>query len=345
MNNEQNFNMENQNDFVLSQTAAIPEDASSGQEGASSAEKAPRFSYKKSKAAPSSDCKVEWKPTPPVRRVGTLTMGFSLIAAGVVALITIFNPDFNLSLAFKLSPVIFILLGTEILIGSIRHKGERIRFDFLSGFICFCLVCGAGVLALAGAFMPYLNPQIWIARDRIEYNTSDELVSAVCAVDAVSDAGFSVNLPPYAVLTGSINDPDTASLIQVYWGNVDLIGPYDSKESFAQDCLRVLEALEGYPYRISNLSINWRDEQPAQNGTVRVQSYELHINRPSIRNLSLDAISKQVMSEQYFVSADTGEAVFEESTEGMHLEIEAIPEESEVIPQAPEGALEAPSLG
>ena len=85
--------------------------------------------------------------------------------------------------------------------------------------------------------------------------------------------------------------------------------PYDSKESFAQDCLRVLEALEGYPYRISNLSINWRDEQPAQNGTVRVQSYELHINRPSIRNLSLDAISKQVMSEQYFVSADTGEAV------------------------------------
>ncbi len=51
------------------------------------------------------------------------------------------------------------------------------------------------------------------------------------------------------------------------------------------------------------------------------------------------------MSEQYFVSADTGEAVFEESTEGMHLEIEAIPEESEVIPQAPEGALEAPSLG
>ncbi len=50
-------------------------------------------------------------------------------------------------------------------------------------------------------------------------------------------------------------------------------------------------------------------------------------------------------TEQYFVSADTGETVFEESTEGMHLEIEAIPEESEVIPQVAEAASEVPPLG
>lgn len=327
MSNEQNFNMENENGFVLSQTAEIPEDASSGQESASSEEKAPRFSYKKSEKQPGSSCKVEWKPTPPVRRVGTLTMGFSLIAAGIVALITIFNPDFNLALAFKLSPVIFILLGAEILVGSLLHKGERIRFDFLSGFICFCLVCGAGVLAIAGAFAPYLNPQIWIARDRIEYNTSDELVSAACSVDAVSNANFSVSLPPYAVLTGDVTSPEATSLIQVYWGNVDLIGPYDSKESFAQDCLRVIEVLNGYPYRIDNLDISWADEQLVQNGAVRHQSYQLRMHRPTVRNLSLDAIQKQIVSEQYLASGDTGEPFFEEGEddEDLHLEIEAVP--------------------
>ena len=94
MNNEQNFNMENQNDFVLSQTAAIPEDASSGQEGASSAEKAPRFSYKKSKAAPGSDCKVEWKPTPPVRRGGAPAKGFFLVAGGGGAPVFLLHPGF-----------------------------------------------------------------------------------------------------------------------------------------------------------------------------------------------------------------------------------------------------------
>ncbi len=342
MNNEQNFNMENQNDFVLSQTAEIPEDASSGQEDASSAEKAPRFSYKKSKTAPGSDCKVEWKPTPPVRRVGTLTMGFSLIAAGVVALVTIFNPDFNLSLAFKLSPVIFILLGTEILVGSLLHKGERIRFDFLSGFICFCLVCGAGVLAIVGAFMPYLNPQIWIARDRIEYNTSNDLISAVCSVDAVFDANFSVNLPPYAALAGDVTDPETASLIRVYWGNVNLIGPYDSKEAFAQDCLRVIETLNGYPYQVDNLNIKWDEEQPVQNDTVRHLSYELHLSRPAAQNPSLDAILKMVVSEQYLVSGDTGEPFFEEGEdEGLYLDIESPPvaeaEAAETEVQAPLG--------
>ena len=51
------------------------------------------------------------------------------------------------------------------------------------------------------------------------------------------------------------------------------------------------------------------------------------------------------MSEQYFVSADTGETFLGEGTEGMHLEIEAIPEESEVIPQVAEAASEVPPLG
>ncbi|MFR9190420.1 MAG: hypothetical protein ACLVL7_09465 [Anaerotruncus massiliensis (ex Togo et al. 2019)] len=60
------------------------------------------------------------EPTPsrkreePVRRVGTMTMGFALIVTGIVALAAMFKPSLDLVFVFKLS-LIFVLLGVEIL--------------------------------------------------------------------------------------------------------------------------------------------------------------------------------------------------------------------------------------
>ena len=65
----------------------------------------------------------------PVRRVGTLTMGVALIVSGVVALLCMFLPSFNLLFVLKFSPLIFVFLGLEVLYASIFRRGERIKYD------------------------------------------------------------------------------------------------------------------------------------------------------------------------------------------------------------------------
>lgn len=83
---------------------------------------------------------------PPVRRVGSLTLGICLIAAGVFFLLYYFVPGFNWLLTLKIAPAAgLILLGCEVLY--FACKPERWKYDFLSVFIClvlmiccFCLV-------------------------------------------------------------------------------------------------------------------------------------------------------------------------------------------------------------
>ena len=52
---------------------------------------------------------------PKPRRVGTLTLGFVLVTAGVLMLVSMFYPKADLTWALKGSPVILIALGAETL--------------------------------------------------------------------------------------------------------------------------------------------------------------------------------------------------------------------------------------
>ena len=88
----------------------------------------------------------QWNPAgPPVkeRRVGRLTLGVTLIATGVVLLLTMFVPGFSLFTVAKFAPVILILIGVEILVNVCVARGVRLRYDFLSMFVCFLLICGS----------------------------------------------------------------------------------------------------------------------------------------------------------------------------------------------------------
>lgn len=83
---------------------------------------------------------------PPVRRVGSITLGICLIMAGVFFLLYYFVPGFDWMLALKIAPAAgLILLGIEVLF--FACKPERWKYDFASVFLClvlmgccFCLV-------------------------------------------------------------------------------------------------------------------------------------------------------------------------------------------------------------
>ena len=83
----------------------------------------------------------------PVRRVGSLTLGFGLMAVGVFFLCYYFVPQFNWELALKIAPAAGLcLLGGEVLY--FAAKPEKWKYDFLSVFYCLllmvvCLCVGA----------------------------------------------------------------------------------------------------------------------------------------------------------------------------------------------------------
>ena len=87
------------------------------------------------------------EPTPPVqieakrvRRVGTITMGSTLVLAGAAILLYIFYPSLNISLLLSLAPLVLIALGVEMIIMYIVRRGERLRYDFVSTLMCILLI-------------------------------------------------------------------------------------------------------------------------------------------------------------------------------------------------------------
>lgn len=75
----------------------------------------------------------------PHRRVGTFTLGLTLLGGGGLMLASTFLPDMDLAWSLKLCPLILICLGVETLLAA-RTAG-RIRYDWAGIVLCFLLSC------------------------------------------------------------------------------------------------------------------------------------------------------------------------------------------------------------
>ena len=206
-------------------------------------------------------------PKPHVRRVGVFTMGISLIVAGVVALITIFFPGFDLFYLLKWTPVIFIILGAEILIAAFRHKEDKIRFDFLSAFICFILVCAAIGVSAAAYAVQYINPASMRAQDDYRDQIEDQISGSLSGADSVLHCWSDVHFPYYLDWD---NEQDILSNARVTI-HAELAGPYTDTAAFAEDALDALEHMKFLPYRFQWVQFSAEDE----NG-----NYHLYLDNP-----------------------------------------------------------------
>lgn len=65
-----------------------------------------------------------------VRRVGSVTFGITLLCYGILFLIRIFVPVLEYRVIFQFWPVIFILLGIEILVENHRSRGQEQKFVY-----------------------------------------------------------------------------------------------------------------------------------------------------------------------------------------------------------------------
>lgn len=82
------------------------------------------------------------------RRVGTFTLGISLIVFGVLIFLHTFIPTLTFPFIFSLWPIILILLGLEVMAAFIINKDEKLRYD--GGAIALIII-----LALFAMFASY----------------------------------------------------------------------------------------------------------------------------------------------------------------------------------------------
>ncbi len=84
-----------------------------------------------------------------IHRVGTLTFGILLVTFGMLFLLRIFIPDLSYEFILKLWPIVFILLGIEILIANIKQSETKLIYDKTAFFLIIVL----SFFAMGMAFM------------------------------------------------------------------------------------------------------------------------------------------------------------------------------------------------
>ena len=259
---------------------------------------------------------------PPLRRVGSFTLGACLIAAGIFFLLTYFVPGFPTQPVLRIVPAAgLVMLGGEVLFFAARPG--RWKYDFWSVLICLVLMGGCFGLSLLPVVWEEISPQ----RRQTELRLGQEYTAE--AYDRIKTAAPEVRVKDirgnaylYSSKTETLRDLDAGgghlSL------TVELFGDYDSVQAFAQDCRRVTDAVQQCSALPDELRIAWSpDNDPEESlgtGTLQqVERYTLELVGIAQLDWTADQMVKQT-EVQYLLDEENeetaeSEAFSEESAE------------------------------
>lgn len=94
------------------------------------------------------------------RRVGGLTAGISLVVFGIFFAAGMIIPSIKFGDIISFWPVIFILLGGEILFNYFTSGNERAGYDIFSVAIVFVMLFFALCMAGAQVLIDYYDPAL-----------------------------------------------------------------------------------------------------------------------------------------------------------------------------------------
>lgn len=173
-----------------------------------------------------------------IRRVGSVAFALVLILAGVLLMVYQLVPGFNLLKILKFSPVILIVLGVEMLYYSARPD-VKVKFDWLAMLGTAFTLCVIGTAALLPLAISEWNPASDYARNRIESQKADAMYSAL-----TDDPALKAKLNSLNVEVRFFHEADGDYTLQsgddciLY---AALQGPYADAETFAADCMAVMQ--------------------------------------------------------------------------------------------------------
>ena len=259
---------------------------------------------------------------PPLRRVGSITLGACLIAAGVFFLCYHFVPGFDWQLALKIAPAAgLILLGGEVLFFSARPG--RWKYDFWSVLVCLVLMAGCFGLSLLPVAWDELGPERNQACMKLSQQYTADAYAQIRKSDPdapVKDISGNVYLYTGAVKT--LEDIDGGSGYVTL--DVELSGSYGSAEQFAQACRSLTDTVQQCRPQPDTLIFAWSpDNDPEESlgtGTLQqVERYTLELVGIAQLDWTADQMAKQT-EVQYLLDEeneeqDNAEAFSEESAE------------------------------
>ena len=178
---------------------------------------------------------------PPVRRVGTVTRGLSLIVTGLAITAYFFVPGFDIIFIAKLAPLVLVFLGAEVLWASARRKGEeRLRLDFLAAFVSFVLICASLCAATLPAVWRWYGPDRSSTEERLSDELEEQLHTAFQGQNVLDCTGW-VNLGGYEfdreMTLADLRAEDHAG------ANITLGGTVENGDEFAARVAALLPAL------------------------------------------------------------------------------------------------------
>lgn len=237
----------------------------------------------------------------PVRRVGSLTLGFGLMAVGVFFLCYYFVPQFNWELALKIAPAAGLcLLGGEVLY--FAAKPEKWKYDFLSVFYCLLLM---GVCLCMGALPMMLDRfgpenEMRVARITAEYEEG--------LYHAIGEEAPEIELWDLSAwLQNYYGEAETvdAAAAELNSGlgtlrlNIELFGPYEKKAAFAMDCRKLTDIIQKQAARPASVTFFYdgtagNAEEDLNSGSVKPGcSYTLTLNGEVQLDWSADRMAQQ----------------------------------------------------
>lgn len=233
----------------------------------------------------------------PRRRVGSLTLGACLIAAGIFFLCYYFVPGFDWQLVVRIAPAAaLVLLGCEVLFFAARPG--RWKYDFVSVLVCLVLIA----VCMCLSFLPMVWSEIDPARGQNEMKLSKAYTTQV--YEALRKENPDLRLRDvYTNLYLYSNDVNALQEMQPGDGHLSLTvmlyGPYDSTGAFAQDCRSVAGTVRAGTLQPDELRIVWSpDNDPGQSldsGTLqRVEQYTLELDGMVQLDWTADEMERQV---------------------------------------------------
>ena len=259
---------------------------------------------------------------PPLRRVGSFTLGVCLIAAGIFFLLTYFVPGFPTQPVLRIIPAAgLVMLGGEVLFFAARPG--RWKYDFWSVLICLVLMGGCFGLSLLPVVWDEFGPE----RNQASMKLSQQYTADAYAQIRKSDPDAPVkdisgNVYLYTGAVKTLEDIDGGSGYVTL--DVELSGSYGSAEQFAQACRSMTDAVQQCRPQPDTLIFAWSpDNDPGQSlgtGTLQqVEQYTLKLVGIAQLDWTADQMAKQT-EVQYLLDEENeetaeSEAFSEESAE------------------------------
>lgn len=201
-----------------------------------------------------------------VRRVGTLTMGCVMILAGVVICISLFGGGPSLELLFRLSPLILVALGVEVLLAS-RQKNQRLKYDFVSIFLSFVLVGATLCFAAVPLVWNYIGPTRAQAENNLEQQIYNRIYQQIGA-DTVQGMQVYVSLNALEVKNADLTLEDLSKSGSTHI-SIQLQPEYADPAKLAAAAADINSRI--FELGLVNISVSYMAEQPRQT------EYSLHL--------------------------------------------------------------------